>query len=213
MEEIEIVKSIRKVKPTVKIVGIIVFIEFLVVTVGIPVITAIFDNITFGDFVLREIFVYVPEWAFTDWGAGYAALILTGLLGFTFIFFWAFSKCELVVTNKRIVGRSTFRRTIDIPVDSISAVGTGMMSSIVVSSSSGKIRFSLLKNNTEIYKQISNLIIARQTNVVNERVNGDDSANPKQNIADELRQFKALLDEGLITMDEYEAKKQKLLNK
>ena len=200
MEERTIIQSIRKIEPTRKVITGILLVA-LFISAFIPPMGYLFHG------GLWSLLDAVP-WYFGTFGWW----IFAGIMLLCFLFFWGFSKCELVVTNKRIVGRSTFRRTIDIPVDSISAVGTGMMSSIVISSSSGKIHFSLIKNYLDIYKQISDLIIARQTNVINERGNTDDLSTPKQSVADELRQFKALLDEGLITKDEYDAKKQKLLN-
>lgn len=114
------------------------------------------------------------------------------------------NNCEIIVTNKRVYGKATFRKRVDLPLDSISAVGTSILSGIDVGTSSGRIHFKLLKNNIEIHSVISNLLIRRhQTENLHNIQNS--------NNVDELKKFKELLDSGIITQDEFVEKKKQLL--
>ena len=124
------------------------------------------------------------------------------------LFFMLYNKVELTVTNKRIFGKSSFGKRVDIPVDSVSAVGTGLFSSIAVTSSSGAIKFGMIKNRDDVHKAISDLIIARQDKtapITTVKQEGH------QSNADELKKFKELLDSGIISQEEFDAKKKQLL--
>ena len=126
------------------------------------------------------------------------------------IFFWKLNACEITVTDKRVYGKSSFGKRVDLPMDSISAVGTSFLKGIAVATSSGKIKFWLIKNRDEIHKMISDLLIERQN-----RANAETTATIKQDVplsnADELAKFKDLLDKDIITQEEFDAKKKQLL--
>ena len=133
------------------------------------------------------------------------------MLGVLFVI-WLFNYCldghEITVTDKRIYGKGIWNRRVDIPLDSVSAVGTSAFKGLAVASSSGRINFKLIKNRNEIHAAISNLLIERQTKPTN-------STTIKQEIpqsnADELKKYKDLLDQGVITQEEFDAKKKQLL--
>ena len=95
------------------------------------------------------------------------------------------------------------------PVDSVSAVSTvGLLKGVSIASSSGRISFLFIKNADEIYEEINNLLIERQSNVMKPVETKVDI--PLSN-ADELKKFKDLLDSGVITQEEFDAKKKQLL--
>ena len=116
---------------------------------------------------------------------------------------------ELIVTDKRIYGKIAFGKRVDLPVDSISATATiRMLRGVSVSTSSGKISFRAIKNAEEIYKVISNLLIERQQNKGNATI----AVTPQiSDEADQLKKYKDLLDSGVITQEEFDAKKKQLL--
>ena len=121
------------------------------------------------------------------------------------VIFGAFSNCKIIVTDKRIFGRVVFGRTIDLPLDSISAIATtSITKGVSVSTSSGRITFFFLPKRKDISNEIRNLLIKRQDNP---------AATVHQEIssADELKKFKELLDSGVITQEEFDAKKKQLL--
>ena len=115
-------------------------------------------------------------------------------------------KGQLVVTDKRIYGSARFGRRVDLPLDSISSVGTGWLNSISVATSSGSIRFYMIENRNAIHSIISKLLIDRQ-----EKSSKNDSFEGKSTAADELKKYKELLDGGVITQEEFDAKKKQLL--
>ena len=116
---------------------------------------------------------------------------------------------ELTVTDKRIYGTIKKRKRVDIPLDSISAVGIGRGKSFTVSSASGKISFSAIKNRNEIHEIVSKLLVDRQK----QTTTPTPSAAPVSSVsnADELKKYKELLDSGIITQEEFDAKKKQLL--
>lgn len=113
-------------------------------------------------------------------------------------------KCSLVVTDKRVYGTAVFGKRVDIPLDSISAVGTSLFRGIGVSSASGVVKFVFIQNNIEIHQAISSLLLKRQDKHTV-------SQNAAESSADELKKYKDLLDAGVITQEEFEAKKKQLL--
>lgn len=121
-----------------------------------------------------------------------------------------FSKTELIVTDKRVFGKAAFGKRVDIPLDSISSVGTTFMNTIAVTSASGAIKFSLLKNRDEVHEAISKLIMERQEQKVANTSVTSDSTAPKSNI-DDLKKLKELLDSDIITQEEFDTKKKQLL--
>jgi energy-coupling factor transporter transmembrane protein EcfT len=133
-----------------------------------------------------------------------------GFIVFALILWFAFSKfskSKITVTSKRVYGCAAFGKRVDLPIDSISAVSIGgIFSQIAVATASGLIHFYLIENHTEVHKTISDLLVNRQeknTSVVQQIVN--------QTSAVELKEYKELLDSGVITQEEFDAKKKQLL--
>lgn len=118
------------------------------------------------------------------------------------------SKTSLTVTDKRVYGKAAFGSRVDLPIDSISAVGMSAFKGISVSSPSGIVSFICIKNNEEVHKAISALLLNRQkASPASEAVT---SVVPQSN-ADELKKYKELLDGGVITQEEFDKKKKQLL--
>ncbi len=121
------------------------------------------------------------------------------------IFFKAFASVEITITNKRVYGQVKFGNRLDLPIDSVSAISTIPLKGLGVSTSSGRISFVLIKNRDEVIKAISDLIVERQIKApaVVETAKSDS--------ADEIKKYKDLLDSGVITQEEFDAKKKQLL--
>jgi len=132
------------------------------------------------------------------------ALSLIGVL----CYFWLRSY-ELTITDKRIYGSTAWGNRVDLPVDSVSAVATiRRWKGISIATSSGKISFLLIKNADELYSIVNNLLIERQR----EKNNASASVPvPATDEADQLKKYKDLLDTGVITQEEFDAKKKQLL--
>ena len=124
-----------------------------------------------------------------------------------FVYLWLKSY-EIVISDKRIYGKVGFGKRVDLPNDSISAIATiPLLKGITVSTSSGRISFLLIKNANEIYNVMNSILIERQQN----------GSSPKpslpvaQSVAEELKTYKELMDSGVITQEEFDAKKKELL--
>ena len=142
----------------------------------------------------------------------YGILCFVGALAFFTILGWVFycatRKITLTVTDKRVYGTTAFGKRVDLPLDMISAVGTGMFKSIAVTTSSGTIKFSFMENRDAIHAEISKLLVNRQDKPVTTTTIKQE---PSQSDADELKKYKELLDMGVITQEEFDAKKKQLL--
>ena len=147
-----------------------------------------------------------------EWRLTRLALCLTPIIVFALLgglsYFWLRSY-ELIVTDKRVYGRVAFGKRVDLPVDSISSTATiRIFKGISVATSSGKISFLAIKNADEIYEIASNLLIERQREKAKEVAPVTIAQSDE---ADQLRKYKDLLDSGVITQEEFDAKKKQLL--
>ena len=141
-------------------------------------------------------------------GANYAlypAVLIFCIIGI--ILYVRMSKVQITVTDKRVYGIDVASKRVDLPFDSISAVGTSSFSGLAVSTASGSLKFTMLKNRDELHDTISKLLVMRQDKVASTVIK---SEIPQSN-ADELKKFKDLLDAGIITQEEFDAKKKQLL--
>ena len=125
------------------------------------------------------------------------------------LFAIAIQKTKITISDKRVYGVTTFDKRVDLPLDSISAVGISAFNGIAIGTSSGRIMFKGIGNRNEIHDAISKLLVERQQNekVVATTIKQE---IPQSN-ADELKKFKELLDMGIITQEEFDAKKKQLL--
>ena len=131
-----------------------------------------------------------------------------GLVFSAILYFWLHSY-ELTITDKRIYGTIAFGKRVDLPVDSVSATATiTLFKGISVSTSSGSISFLVIKNSNEIYEVINKLIIERQNQKPSSVLQ---TIETKSDEADQIKKYKDLLDSGVITQEEFDAKKKQLL--
>lgn len=139
--------------------------------------------------------------------AFFVYLIYIGFIGviLSFFFVWEMSKCSLIVTNRRVTGKASFGKSVDLPLNQISAVALGIFSRITVATSSGKIHFWFIENREEVHSALNNVISKVQVESAYNQTNNSMSE------ADELKKYKELLDDGTITQEEFDAKKKQLL--
>lgn len=141
----------------------------------------------------------------------WAILILGGISGIGLIIYGWLHSYELIVTDKRIYGKVAFGKRVDLPLDSVSATATiQTLKGISVSTSSGRISFLAIKNAKEIYEVINNLLIKRQNEKKTPEVIIQDTV--KTDEADQIKKYKDLLDSGVISQEEFDAKKKQLLS-
>lgn len=143
-------------------------------------------------------------------GANYVLYpLIIVLVIVAFVIYKRWSKVQITVTDRRVYGFDAMGKRVDLPLDSITAVGTSIFSGLAVTTASGAIKFAMLKNRDELHEEISKLLVERQnkptaaTTTIKQEI-------PQSN-ADELKKYKDLLDSGVITQEEFDAKKKQLL--
>ena len=130
--------------------------------------------------------------------------ILVAMLIVNVIF--AISNYSITVYSDKIVGNTTFKKQVSLPIDSITAASISMFHGVAVGTSSGLIKFLMIENNKDVYTAINKILSNRQekpANIVQQVVN--------QTSATELKEYKELLDSGVITQEEFDVKKKQLL--
>lgn len=128
-----------------------------------------------------------------------------GLLALIHIVKYIYCKyTRIVVTDKRVYG-TTIGKEVDLPFDSISSASTTFFLGVGVSTASGTVCFRGIDNRDEIYETINKLLIERQG--TSKQVI---ALKTEENI-DDLKKYKSLLDEGLISEEDYIEKKKQLL--
>ena len=140
-----------------------------------------------------------------------AALVLyVGILVLivSFIHWLAIKNDRITVTNKRVYGVTAWNKRVDLPLNQISAVATSWLKGIAVGTSSGKIVFTAIENHLDIHKAITALLAEQQDAAGSAPI---DKQNTPASNADELKKYKDLLDSGVITQEEFDAKKKQLL--
>lgn len=156
----------------------------------------------FGGIIAATCLVWetvLGDWAIFASAAIGAVIALCGL-----IIIFKSRGSGLYVTDKRVYGKTLLGKRVDIPLDSISSLSlTNLLSGVSVASSSGVISFLFVEEYQKIYKIMSDLLIKRH--------NVQNSDRNKNDIVSEIKNFKELLDSGVITQEEFEAKKKQLL--
>ena len=136
--------------------------------------------------------------------------LMLSLIG-VLLFLWMRSY-ELTVTDKRVYGKVAFGKRVDLPLDSISATSTiSLLKGVAVSTASGKISFLVIKNAAEIYETVSALMIERQQKKQVQESAPAAAATPAVDAADQIVKYKKLLDDGIISQQEFDIKKNQLL--
>ena len=131
------------------------------------------------------------------------------LLGIIFgIIYLVNRKCELCITENNVKGKAPFGKEVVLPIYMVSAYSTRkFMSTVAVATSSGITKFPLIKNYVEIGEVLAKKINERQ---VNTQAEAKPTASASNNL-DDLLKLKSLLDSGIITQEEFDAKKKQLL--
>lgn len=208
MEEKVLVKSkqydVKKLFRNIVVIATIVFaVGLSLVLMSNPYIVQSCKTYYYGiKTILTMPFRY---WETMPLGYGYVAcIVIAGLL-----YFWLRSY-ELTVTNKRIYGKIAWGKRVDLPVDSVSATAmVPLFKGVSVSTSSGRISFLVIKNADEIYTVMNNLLIERQQE--KEKPTATTIISQQSDEADQLKKYKDLLDGGVISQEEFDAKKKQLL--
>lgn len=136
------------------------------------------------------------------WIGGYSLLMSL----FMYPIMLIYGKMSITVTTHRVYGR-VLRSEENLPIDSISSTGKSGKKRLYVTTPSGKVVFAFYtaEKMEEVYQVISQQISNRQNNKGSVVVMNSNST------PDELKKYKDLLDSGVITQEEFDAKKKQML--
>lgn len=143
----------------------------------------------------------------SDGALPYVWLVVPVFALIALLLYKGWSKIELTVSDKRVYGCAAFGKRVDLPLDAISAVGTSAFNGIAITTASGAIKFSMMENCNEIHSAVSKLLVDRQSKTATPTIQQE----IPQSSADELKKYKDLLDNGVISQEEFDAKKKQLL--
>ena len=170
---------------------------------------------SFGNYMIENLIDFICD--LIDFGGGfdywsapvfYLGVIFLLLSGF---FFWQMSRGKLIVTSTRVTGKASFGKQVDLPIGQISAVAIGAFRQLSIGTSSGNIRFWFIQNRDEVHAALSDTITKVQTENANQKTDTSSAAPIASSNADEIKKYKELLDSGIITQEEFDAKKKQLL--
>ena len=152
---------------------------------------------------------YALEYGFTIWLVIFIAAVVSFLIGVpASIICFATKKCELYITDKNVRGKTYFGKEVVLPIYMVSSYSVrSFLSTIAIATSSGLTKFAFIENYVEIGNVLSTMINARQDNTMKNESKSESSTSNM----DDLVKLKTLLDQGIITQEEFDAKKKQLL--
>lgn len=225
MEEKEIIQSTSAYAKILKRVVVILLLVSILITLGSSIVKS--TSLENAHKIMDEHSGFTSKSKYRQWDKGYEEqykkllhtawqfntfrVVGLGSLGLSIVLLIIYlysSKMQITVTDKRVYGQAAFGKRVDLPIDSISAISQSAFKGLAVATSAGKIKFVGIKNRDQIHEEITKLLTQRQGKPVV-------ASEPKQEIhqssADELKKYKELLDSGIITQEEFDAKKKQLL--
>ena len=133
-----------------------------------------------------------------------AALFLGGLIHL--ITYFTARNNEITLTNYKITGTYNRKSSLNIPIDSVSSVLKGAMGSLCITCAGNKYNISYVSNRDIFCSRLNELLNTRTQQALKEVHTINQQAN-----YNEIEKLKQLLDNGIITQEEFDAKKKQLL--
>lgn len=111
----------------------------------------------------------------------------------------------LTITRSGITGKAVFGKTVELDFCQITSVKKSFLNGVLITTTGqDKIKFRLIKNQSELIEII-------HKNISNVPLSSGSEKPSNENSADQLMQLKELLDSGIISQEEFDAKKKQLL--
>ena len=155
---------------------------------------------TFGEFFTAEFF---------NFDLFYGYLIMLGVVALIvgIIMKTNTEKCEITVTNEAISGKLPHGKTVHIPLNQITAIKRSSFNGVSITSIGNVSNFHCIENREEVMKAIAYLLANPQQSSA--QTASPTSANDGE--AEQLKRLKDLLDDGVLTQEEFDAKKKQVL--
>lgn len=155
---------------------------------------------TFGEFFTAEFF---------NFECYYGYMIMLGVVALIvgIIMKSNTEKCEITVTNEAISGKLPHGKAVHIPLNQITAINRSSFNGVSITSIGNVSNFHCIENREEVMKAISYLLANPQQS----SAQPTQSASANGNEAEQLKRLKDLLDSGVLTQEEFDAKKKQIL--
>lgn len=119
-------------------------------------------------------------------------------------------KCEITVTNEAIFGKLSRGKEVLIPINQITNINRSLFNGISIASIGNVSNFRCIENRDEVMKAIAYLLANPQQRNAQPAQTGTSSVENGSE-AEQLKQLKDLLDAGILTQEEFDAKKRQIL--
>jgi Ca2+/H+ antiporter len=158
----------------------------------------------------------VDFWAYF-WGEFFSSNLMYGCILIASVIAFVVSiimktnteKCEITVTNEAISGKLPHGKEVYIPLNQITAVNRSSFNGVSITSIGNVSNFHCIENREEVMKAISYLLANPQQNAQPTQNGSAPVANGSE--AEQLKRLKDLLDAGVLTQEEFDAKKKQVL--
>lgn len=157
---------------------------------------------TFGKFFTTEFFNFECFFGYM-FMLGVVALIVGIIVKFNT------EKCEITVTNEAISGKLPHGKEVQIPVNQITAINRSSFNGISITSIGNVSNFHCIENREEVMKAIAYLLANPQQNT--QPVQNESAPVGNGSEVEQLKRLKDLLDAGVLTQEEFDAKKKQVL--
>lgn len=156
----------------------------------------------FGEFFISEFF---------NFSCYYGYMIMLGVVALIvgIIMKSNTEKCEITVTSEAISGKLPHGKTVHIPLNQITAINRSSFNGVSITSIGNVSNFHCIENREEVMKAISYLLANPQQNAQPTQNGSAPVANGSE--AEQLKRLKDLLDAGVLTQEEFDAKKKQVL--
>lgn len=157
---------------------------------------------TFGEFFTAEFF---------NFECFYGYMIILGVVALIvgIIMKVNTEKCEITVTSEAISGKLPHGKDVNIPLNQITAINRSSFSGVSITSIGNVSNFHCIENREEVMKAISYLLANPQQSSSQPATASTASGTGDE--AEQLKRLKDLLDAGVLTQEEFDAKKKQIL--
>lgn len=152
---------------------------------------------------------------FFNFSCFYGYLLIVGIIAAVvgIIIKTSTEKCEITVTDSCIFGKLPHGKEVNIPLNQVTALNLSSFNGISVSSIGNVSNFHCFENRDEVMKAISYLLAnpqqgSAQTAGANATATASAAGGTE---AEQLKRLKDLLDSGVLTQKEFDAKKKQIL--
>lgn len=194
----------------------------LIAGISLVLISLIVAQWAYHDVVLYTYYPWLPGWAtydgsyidfffgeFFNFDCYYGYLIMLGLVALIggIIMKSNTEKCKITVTNAAISGKLPHGKTVHIPLNQITAINRSSFNGVSITSIGNVSNFHCIENREEVIKAISYLLANPQQS----SAQPTQSASANGSEAEQLKRLKDLFDSGVLTQEEFDAKKKQVL--